>query len=83
MRGSKVAFVEIEVLKARFEVDVQPFTSGGAGLLGRGLDQRGTYAVLLSFGIDGGVEEESVAAAVPADLDEPDEPSRPRRRRSR
>jgi hypothetical protein len=70
-RASKAAFVEVEVLEMGFEVDVQPFTSSGADFVGCGLDEPGADAVVLPARVDRGVEKECVAAAVPADLNEP------------
>ncbi|GIF16973.1 hypothetical protein Ate01nite_70050 [Actinoplanes teichomyceticus] len=71
MRRPEAAFVEVEVLQVGFEVDVQPFASSGADLVGCGVDETGADAVVLVVGVHHGVEEECVAAAVPADLNEP------------
>jgi hypothetical protein len=70
MRRSKATFVEVEVLQVGFEVDVQPFASSGADFVDCGLDETGADAVVLAVRVDRGVEEECLAAAVPADLNE-------------
>ena len=57
----------------RLEVDVQPLASGGAGFLGRRADKASADAAMPTVRIDGGVEDEGVAPAVPADLNKPDE----------
>ncbi|GID60870.1 hypothetical protein Aco03nite_092740 [Actinoplanes couchii] len=56
MRRSEAAFVEVEGLQVGFEVDVQPFASSGAGLVGCGLDETGADAVVLAVRVDRGVK---------------------------
>ncbi|GAA1618828.1 hypothetical protein GCM10009828_053750 [Actinoplanes couchii] len=43
-------------MQVGFEVDVQPFASSGAGLVGCGLDETGADAVVLAVRVDRGVK---------------------------
>lgn len=69
----EAAGVQVEGLQVGLEVDVEPGAAGGTGFVGSGSDQGPTYALAAVGGVDGGVENEGVGAAVPGDLDEADQ----------
>ena len=58
--------------QVRFEIDVQPFASGGTGVLGRDRDEPRAHATAPDLRRNHGVEDERVHTPVPRDVDEPD-----------
>src|SRR5882672_2267613 len=65
---------EVERTEVWIEVDMQPLAAGGAGLADRDRDQRPADPAAARVRGDHGVEHEGMDAAVPRDVDEPDEP---------
>jgi len=69
----KAARVFVERHQVRFVVDVQPLAAGRRDLLDEEVDEGARDAAPLVGGVDDGVEEEGVKAAVPAGVHEADQ----------
>jgi len=54
-------------------IDMQPFGAPGAGGGGHQPHERGGYAAAAELRMDGRIEQESVRAAIPGDVDEADQ----------
>lgn len=67
---AKPARVLVERHQVRFVVDVQPLAAGRCDLFGEEIDQGARDAAPLTCGVDDGIEEEGVKAAVPAGMHE-------------
>jgi hypothetical protein len=72
-RWSEAASVEVEGLKVRFEVDVEPLATRGLGVPGRDLDQASPDTSVLEHAVRFRVEQEGVVSAVPGDVHEADD----------
>lgn len=64
----------VEVGEMRLEVHVEPIAAGGSDLSCCLFDDGGGDAMAAVVGVDGDVEEEGVAVAVPGEVGEADEP---------
>lgn len=71
--GGCEADATVEMGKARFEVDVKPLRTAVARQDLRPFDQAGCDALSSKDWIHAGIENESVNAAIPGDVDETDE----------
>jgi hypothetical protein len=68
--GSEPASVAVKSLKLRLVVNVEPDASPGTRTLGRGFDYGLAETGSLVVWVDHSVEQETVDAAVPHDMDE-------------